>query len=236
MIVWNPRDSRAVRPPLDEELHEWQIHNKRRSHFNASRTFEGKEYHLKWFFNRLFSGNPALREFENAKQVKKLGILSVDVVGWGRHSRGTFFVMEGSPGLPIYKQPSLPELKLFCEMARELGRIVAVLHNADLCHRDLYVDHVLIDDATLRLIDVGRVMKFRRRRWIVKDLAGLLFSAWRENIPPGVSRAFLESYLKKSRRPWNRKKLIAALQKKAQVYWHHNRRDRKGPDGESDSV
>ncbi|MBN1444205.1 MAG: hypothetical protein JXA90_15950 [Planctomycetes bacterium] len=236
-VVWNDRDSRPERPPIDDALTSWRIHNRRRSHLNACRVFGGREYHLKWFFRRPFAGNPALREYENARRVKDLGIPSVDVVGWGRHRWGTFFVMEGSPGSPLFRLPQLPRPEVLHRLTVELGRLIAVLHNANLCHRDLYVDHVLIDEESLRIIDVGRVMSFHRRRWIVKDLAGLLFSAWREKISAQTCRLFLRSYLLHSERRWNRRRLVSAILKKAQSYWRHNemagRSNRRRPDAGS---
>lgn len=231
-VVWDERDSRAERPPLDGELTGWNVRRRRRSHLNAIRRHEDREYHLKWFFHRplgalgslgSFGGNAARRELESARRLHELGIPTVEPVGWGHHSRGTFFVMEGSPGAPLYALPEPPAAGDLGGLARELGRLVALLHNADLCHRDLYVDHVLIHRGTLRLIDVGRVRRFRRRRWIVKDLAGLLFSAWREGLPAALARCFLGSYLAHSARRWERRRLIARLVRKARRYQRHNR-------------
>ena len=100
----------------------------------------------------------------------------------------------------------------------ELARLVARLHEAGWCHRDLYLEHVLVRRAPepagplsgppagplagppagwgLVLIDLGRARAGRalRRRWFVKDLAALLHST-----PAAVSRAarlrFLARYL-----------------------------------------
>lgn len=224
-VVWDDRDSRRERPPLDVNLTAWTVHNRRRSHVNASRVHEGRQYHLKWFFRRPLAGNPARREFDNAREVSRLGVRSVHPVGWGHQPRGTFFVMEGSPGAPIYGLQERPSRVDLLRMARELGQMVATLHNANLCHRDLYVDHVLIHDGKLRLIDVGRVRKFHRRRWIVKDLAGLLFSARRESLPSCLAREFLRAYLPHSRRQWNRRRLLSLLERKARRYSRHNRLD-----------
>jgi tRNA A-37 threonylcarbamoyl transferase component Bud32 len=78
-----------------------------------------------------------------------------------------------------------------------LTRWVARLHSAGFYHRDLYLQHVVIDAAgELVLLDVGRVRRERapRQRWFVKDLAALLHSA-----PTAVTRAerlrFLARYL-----------------------------------------
>ena len=107
-------------------------------------------------------------------------------------------------------------------MARALALYVARLHDAGLCHRDLNVYHVLIHEGALRLIDVGRVRPFVRRRWIVNDLASLLDTARLEGMPASVARAFLASYLKETRRAWSRRAVLRAVELKARRYRRHN--------------
>jgi tRNA A-37 threonylcarbamoyl transferase component Bud32 len=83
---------------------------------------------------------------------------------------------------------------------RVVAPMVRRLHGAGLVHRDLYWNHLLQDperpDAEPYLLDVERVFapRWRMRRWVVKDLAGLLAS-----MPVAVSSAdrlrFLRAYL-----------------------------------------
>ena len=69
---------------------------------------------------------------------------------------------------------------------RALARLARRFHASGFVHRDLYLCHVLVrpvgaDDCVLHLIDLQRMMRFRRGvpgRWIVKDLATLVFSSW----------------------------------------------------------
>jgi hypothetical protein len=79
--------------------------------------------------------------------------------------------------------------------------LIARLHGAGLVFRDLYWNHLFAElDGEPVFIDVHRVLRprWRRRRWIVKDLAGLLAS-----LPRGYSRSaclrFLHRYA--ARRP-----------------------------------
>jgi hypothetical protein len=64
-----------------------------------------------------------------------------------------------------------------------LAPLVRSLHAQGLVFRDLYWNHLfaaaLDDSAEITLLDVERVFRprWRRRRWIVKDLAGLLASS-----------------------------------------------------------
>ena len=111
-------------------------------------------------------------------------------------------------------------------LARGLAAGVARMHDANLCHRDLNVYHVLVDGADYRLIDVGRVMRFVRRRWIVKDLATLLASARREGYPAWSARLFLREYLMATRRRWSRRGIIRAALRKAERI--RRRLERKG--------
>ena len=64
------------------------------------------------------------------------------------------------------------------------AKLVARFHACGYVHRDLYLSHVFLDpgariDHALHLIDLQRVVRppWRRRRWVVKDLAALDFSA-----------------------------------------------------------
>ncbi len=80
-----------------------------------------------------------------------------------------------------------------------LALLVGHLHARGWHHRDLYLQHVIVEPLTQRLVllDVGRARQRRRvaRRWFVKDLAALQFST-----PPTIgARArlrFLAAYLR----------------------------------------
>ncbi|MCY2963539.1 MAG: hypothetical protein NT069_07805 [Planctomycetota bacterium] len=101
------------------------------------------------------------------------------------------------------------QLRLF---AVELADIVRRMHAAGLHHQDLYLNHVLWcgeradGGPDLRIIDLGRVRRQAKlsRRWILKDLSQLNYSA------AGVSctdrlrflRAYLGRKLNRSDRRW----------------------------------
>jgi heptose I phosphotransferase len=67
-----------------------------------------------------------------------------------------------------------------------LADVARRFHGANLTHRDFYLCHFLVREVpggapVLHLIDLQRVVHHRRgigRRWLVKDLGGLLFSSW----------------------------------------------------------
>jgi len=66
----------------------------------------------------------------------------------------------------------------------ELAQLVRRMHQANLCHRDLYTSHIFVrvaaDGGTcFHVIDLQRMFRprLRKRRWRVKDLAALAASA-----------------------------------------------------------
>lgn len=72
------------------------------------------------------------------------------------------------------------------DIAIRLGRFVAAFHGTGMCHRDLYLCHVFVDldragrrSPTFALIDLARVHqpRWRRMRWVLKDLSQLDASA-----------------------------------------------------------
>jgi heptose I phosphotransferase len=81
-------------------------------------------------------------------------------------------------------------IRLKWELLRQLAVIARTIHRNGLNHRDFYLCHFLVrdldwacwrptDPLTLHLIDLHR-MQIRQtvpQRWLLKDLAGLLFSA-----------------------------------------------------------
>jgi len=90
------------------------------------------------------------------------------------------------------------------DLTRRLARLVSAFHQTGFCHRDLYLCHVFValdpnarQPPQLTLIDLARVHRprWRRLRWILKDLSQLDSSARQV----GASRAdrvrFLLTYL-----------------------------------------
>ena len=87
-------------------------------------------------------------------------------------------------------------------LIRQVARIVGQFHAAGYNHRDLYCCHFFIREREpgefeIRLIDLQRVQHRRRfrRRWLVKDLAQLVWSAPRDRIKCTHKLAFMRHYL-----------------------------------------
>ena len=94
---------------------------------------------------------------------------------------------------------SKPSVSVRRVLIREVAKIASTLHSNGICHRDLYLCHFLLnknldDFPKLSLIDLHRALIREKlsERWILKDLAGLYYSAL--NI--GLSRRDLLSFIR----------------------------------------
>jgi heptose I phosphotransferase len=88
------------------------------------------------------------------------------------------------------------------QLVRHVAEMTRRLHTAGFNHRDFYCCHFLVKETApdifdVRLIDLQRVQHRRwfRRRWIVKDLAQLCWSAPADRIGCRQKMAFLRHYL-----------------------------------------
>jgi len=140
---------------------------------------------------------------------------------------------------------------------RALGRLARQFHGSGFVHRDFYLCHVLVrpvgaDDFVLHLIDLQRMMRFRGGvpasprgapasprgapgRWIVKDLAALVFSSWpspatfvRSEVFTDTDRMrFAREYFGTDRLSAAQKALVRrAVRKARRIERHEQRRSR----------
>jgi hypothetical protein len=97
-------------------------------------------------------------------------------------------------------------------LLRKIAEIARRMHGAGMNHRDFYLCHFLVhdrdwaqwqpgDSAELVLIDLHRVQRRAAvpARWLVKDLGGLLFSAFEAGLTRRDLLRFLAAY---RQRPW----------------------------------
>lgn len=138
------------------------------------------------------------REWENILALESIGIPTMTPVAFGEKKFGwlevaSFVVTEKIPDaeplddhLKRHFTGKLEGGRLREKRALlwDLGGLVRKLHTAGLTHMDLYLNHVFVRETPggeriLHLIDLQRVARRRlfRRRWVVKDLAALLYSA-----------------------------------------------------------
>lgn len=94
------------------------------------------------------------------------------------------------------------------ELVRAVAEIARNLHTSGMNHRDFYIGHFLLDVSQgmaaveqkkprLFLIDLHRAQQWRHipRRWLVKDLGGLLFSAMDVGLTPRDFALFVRRYV-----------------------------------------
>ena len=165
------------------------------------------------------AATPARVEAENVAALSNDGIAVMRIVAYGEHSRRdglqqSFVIteeLENYAELQDYLRARyvLPPLRRrtvgdhdLKRLIGDVARIVRRLHAAGYNHRDLYCCHFFVKDAApakreIRLIDLQRVERRRwfRRRWLVKDLAQLAWSAPSCCIKRTHKMAFIRQYL-----------------------------------------
>jgi heptose I phosphotransferase len=169
----------------------------------------------------------ARNEYRAIRKLQELGVRAPVVVAYGR--RGwlpskleSFLVTEDvGPHVTLEdhcrdwasRPPTFVEKRaLILELADTSRR----LHTQGMCHRDYYLCHFLRTDpaAPLTLIDLHRALVKRNlaQRWIVKDVAGLYFSAMDCGLTQRDLYRFMRAYrgcalrdtLRRDREFWNK--------------------------------
>ena len=131
-------------------------------------------------------------------------------------------------------------------LIRQMADLAKRLHGARLSHRDFYLCPIMVrptekGETILHLIDLQRLTHHRRgigRRWVVKDLAALLFSSWpspatgiRSPVFTQTDRLrFARAYFEADRLTQTHKRLLRKVVAKARGIERHDarRRARRG--------
>ncbi|MEX2367423.1 MAG: lipopolysaccharide core heptose(I) kinase RfaP [Pseudohongiellaceae bacterium] len=150
----------------------------------------------------------ARNEWTALLRLNELGINTLTPVGFGK--RGIFpstiesFLITKDAGTASSLEDvcanwrsSPPAFSFKLRLLEKLAAISQAMHSNGICHRDYYICHfLLLEDQppTLCLIDLHRALirKKLRRRWIVKDIGSLYFSA----MDAGLSRRDLFRFMK----------------------------------------
>lgn len=179
---------------------------------------------------------PARVEVENVARATRAGIECMRVVAFGERFGGdglieSFLVTEDLAGFLdlqrfVPRRFPVQSKAITCGRDRDLDRLVAktaevarLFHEAGYNHRDLYAGHFFVHEPTagefeIRLIDLQRMQHRRRfrRRWLVKDLAQLAWSAPAKHITCRHRMAFIRDYLGVQRlRPCDKRLVRAVL-------------------------
>jgi len=187
---------------------------------------------LRW--GRILSGGR--REWENLWSLRQLGIATVEPVGFGERRRWgwemeSFLITEELEGacrltdfIPLRFPLPLPS-SLIAQKRRLMNRLASLthrMHEEGFFHRDLYLGHFFIKseearDFELYLMDLGRLIqpRGRRKRWIIKDLASLNFSAPGRWFSASDRLRFFKQYRQISRLDRRDKSLICRVIRKS---------------------
>lgn len=163
----------------------------------------------------------AENEFNACNALKKLNVDTMTPVAFGARGSNpaqqeSFLITEelaNTISLEDYCKPwssTPPSLLEKRTVIRKLAQISKTLHENGINHRDYYLCHFLrADDGklfrqqdTLYVIDLHRAQlrKSTPQRWLIKDLAGLFYSAFDLPLTPRDILCFLSVY----RRSWLR--------------------------------
>lgn len=175
-----------------------------RAYFLKAHTGVGWRYIVKDVLQLKWPVVSAANEWRAIGRLAGLDVATPRLVGYGRRgcnpARLRSFViteaLSGSLSLEVlcegWRNRPLDafEIQLKRALIREVARIVRRLHEGGVNHRDLYLCHFLLDCSDARwgrlpraprlyLIDLHRAQLRARtpRRWLVKDLGALYFSA-----------------------------------------------------------
>jgi hypothetical protein len=136
-----------------------------------------RRWHIKRYLQA--SADPLAAEVRGIQLLQQANIPTVPLVAHGSDSLGrSFLITEDLRGFAAGDQVP-PEL--LRQRLDDIVKLAADLHQAQLHHRDLYVCHFFLPEHPGRphLIDAGRVARLPRLlpgRWIIKDIAQLLYS------------------------------------------------------------
>jgi hypothetical protein len=181
-----------------------------------------KRHHLRTWDSRLraifglpLAPTPGRVEAANVGRLTSQGIAVMRLIAYGEklHADGleeSFVIteaLEEYAELPDYLRrnfsgkPTRRSARNLRGLICEIAGIVRRFHVAGYNHRDLYCRHFFVKEPVagmreIRLIDLQRVQRrrWRRRRWIVKDLAQLAWSAPKACIHCKHKIAFLHEY------------------------------------------
>jgi heptose I phosphotransferase len=192
-----------------------------------------KEY-LKPFLRLTWPILGARNEWNAILEFHHCGLPTMTPVALGESGQNSFLIteaIEGSDKLSQLMRDDAPPIS--CDqtqrsrLIRDVARLARTMHQAGLHHQDFYLGHLMLsksDPNQLFIIDLGRVRKQTplSRRWIVKDLAQLDFSA---DVSPRERLRFLKEYLGG---PLTRKdrSLMASIQSKKTMIARHSRKNR----------
>ena len=181
----------------------------------------------------------ARNEFDALIRFHRLGIQTMVPVALGESGRRSFLVTEAINGCvkvsdwlsQEYDPANLADRQIWNGLIDAIAQLARTMHEAGMHHQDFYLGHLLFvpgaEPVKLYVIDLGRALSRRRlsRRWLVKDLAQLNYSASKATARDRIR--FLHAYLGETRRLDSGSKLLARqINRKSRAIGEHSRKHR----------
>jgi len=168
-------------------------------------------------------------DFEPAENLRKFGINTPQTIAFGQQwqsffEKRSFIVTEKIPDSFSLEEKLPKKTKNFIE---NLAAFVRKFHNTGFRHRDLYLCHIFCNSkGQFTLIDLNRVFKplVFSRKFLIKDLAQLYYSAPGNIFTKTDRLRFFLSYLRKNKLTKQDKIIIKKIISKAGQMARHDKK------------
>lgn len=152
----------------------------------------------------------AANEFNALTRLHSLGIATMESAAFGERysnpaARESFLVTRELTDVITLEDwgAENPVSPLRCKLVAAVAHSAGTMHRAGINHRDCYICHYMLHtptaedkNPTVYVIDLHRA-QIRKRvpyRYLVKDVAGLLFSAWSAHLTRREAWRFVRQY------------------------------------------
>lgn len=162
----------------------------------------------------------AENELKAIKKLEDIGLDTMKIAGFGQRGYYPFYLESFIITEELINTVSLetltkewktnpPPFNLKLNLIKKIAEITRIMHLNGINHRDLYICHFLLDktgpewekgkNIKLYIIDLHRVQMRKKipERWLIKDLAGLLFSSMDIGITKKDVFRFMIEYIQK---------------------------------------
>lgn len=170
----------------------------------------------------------ARNEWNAILEFHQVGLPTMTPVALGESGSDSFLITEALENCTKLSQLNLSsDDRMRVSLIRQVAHLSKKMHGAGLHHQDFYLGHLMQsqkDASQIYIIDLGRVCKRKSlsRRWIIKDLAQLDFSA---NASSRERLQFLREYLGRPLSGHDRA-FMASIQSKKAAIARHSRKNR----------
>jgi hypothetical protein len=177
-------------------------------------------------------------DLEPAENLRKLGINTPKIIAFGEEWSGlfekrSFIITEKIPASTSLEE-KLPDYFIYQRknFIESLAAFVRKFHKTGYRHRDLYLCHIFCNpQGQFTLIDLNRVFKplIFSKRYLMKDLTQLYYSAPGEIFTKADRLRFFLTYMKKNKISKKDKIIIKKIKSRAQRMAKHDKKHGRVP-------